>query len=272
MEILFNLFPGGAKLALTMSYDGGNRADERLVGIFNRHGIRGTFHLCNQVLEAEDGVGRSAVRQLYEGFEISAHTVLHPFLDDIPASRLLREILDNRMYLEELAQAPVRGMSYPFGSASERVVRALPHYGIEYARTTGSAPGFQLPSDPLRWCPSCHHNQGLMAMAEAFITGQGMSKRRLERPRLLYVWGHSYEFDNKDNWDVMEAFCAYAGGREDIWYATSIEILDYMKALENLKFTARLDRVANPGALDVWLSVEGAAVRVPGGSQVLLQP
>ena len=33
--------------------------------------------------------------------------------------------------------------------------------------------------------------------------------------------GHSYEFDNHDNWNVIEDFCAYMGGRNDIWYALS---------------------------------------------------
>lgn len=40
----------------------------------------------------------------------------------------------------------------------------------------------------------------------------------------MYVWGHSYEFDNHDNWDVIEKFCAYMGNRNDIWYATNLEI------------------------------------------------
>ena len=25
-------------------------------------------------------------------------------------------------------------------------------------------------------------------------------------PRLLYIWGHSYEFDNDNNWNVIEEF------------------------------------------------------------------
>ena len=27
----------------------------------------------------------------------------------------------------------------------------------------------------------------------------------------MYVWGHSYEFDQADNWEVIERFCEYAG-------------------------------------------------------------
>ena len=37
-------FPEGKAKALTMSYDDGKIQDERLVSIFNRYGIRGTFN------------------------------------------------------------------------------------------------------------------------------------------------------------------------------------------------------------------------------------
>ena len=37
--------PEGKAKALTMSYDDGKIQDERLVSIFNRYGIRGTFNL-----------------------------------------------------------------------------------------------------------------------------------------------------------------------------------------------------------------------------------
>ena len=38
-------FPNGARKALTMSYDDGKTPDRRLVSIFNKYGIKGTFHL-----------------------------------------------------------------------------------------------------------------------------------------------------------------------------------------------------------------------------------
>ena len=42
--------------------------------------------------------------------------------------------------------------------------------------------------------------------------------------KLFYVWGHCYEFDQNDNWDVMEHFLKKIAGYEDIWYATNNEI------------------------------------------------
>ena len=56
---------------------------------------------------------------------------------------------------------------------------------------------------------------------------------------MMYVWGHSYEFDRDNSWDLIEGFCKFIGGRDDIWYATNIEIVDYMNAAKILNTPLR---------------------------------
>ncbi len=38
---------------------------------------------------------------------------------------------------------------------------------------------------------------------------------------LFYLWGHSYEFEADENWNVIEEFAAYTGNRDEIWYNES---------------------------------------------------
>ena len=87
---------------------------------------------------------------------------------------------------------------------------------------------------------------------------------------MMYVWGHSYEFSLQDNWELMEDFCRMMAGQEDIWYAANIQIVDYMKAAQNLKFTIDGDLVYNPSAGSVWISVDGEKIEIPGGATVCL--
>ena len=92
---------------------------------------------------------------------------------------------------------------------------------------------------------------------------------------MMYVWGHSYEFTDRDNWHVMEEFCEFIGGRDDIWYATNIEIVDYMEDASRLQYTAAGDWVYNPNAQSVWIQVELPGVgrkihEIPGGQSVKL--
>ena len=84
----------------------------------------------------------------------------------------------------------------------------------------------------------------------------------------MYVWGHSYEFNRDNSWDMIENFCKYIGGRDDIWYATNIQIVDYMKAARNLKFTANADVVYNPSAIPVWIRVDEKHYKLDGGATV----
>lgn len=263
---IYFCYPQGKHKALTMSYDDGRRADERLVGIFNRYGVRGTFHINSGLLGGEDRLTAKEVVALYEGHEASVHTVRHPTLARCPMELVVEEVLEDRKNLERLFNVPVRGMSYPNGSYSEQIKELLPHLGIEYARTVQTTHGgFGLPENWLEWRATCHHNDRLLEYAETFA---GLHKRQYLY--LMYVWGHSYEFDHDDNWELMEQFCEMVGGRDDIWYATNIEIVDYMKACKWLKFAANREFAHNPGALPIWLDVDGRIVEIPGGSQVSL--
>ena len=59
---------------------------------------------------------------------------------------------------------------------------------------------------------------------------------------MFYVWGHSYEFDENDNWNVIEDFAKFIGGRNDIWYAANIEIYEYVQAFKNL-YTDTMNKI-----------------------------
>ena len=41
----FHVFPGGKRRIVTFSYDDGSKNDPRLVALFNKYGVKGTFHI-----------------------------------------------------------------------------------------------------------------------------------------------------------------------------------------------------------------------------------
>ena len=86
---------------------------------------------------------------------------------------------------------------------------------------------------------------------------------------LFYVWGHSYEFDNNNNWEVIEEFAEYMGGREDIWYATNMEIYDYVNAYRSLVISADGKRVYNPTLIDIWFDLDGKQYKVASGETII---
>lgn len=261
-------FPEGKAKALTMSYDDGKLQDERLLSIFNKYGIKGTFNLNFGLMGLKKNPPRfekEQIKELYKGHEIATHTMTHPTIARCPLTKVVEEILEDRKGLEKTLGTLVRGHAYPNGSYSEEIKTLFRQMGIAYARVVETSGDFELPEDFMEWKATCHHNDPeLMEKAKSFA-----EFHKPQYLKLMYVWGHSYEFDTYDNWNVIEEFCEYMGGREDIWYATNIEIVDYLTAARNLQFSADGEAVYNPSAASVWLWLnDKIAAEIPGGQYV----
>jgi peptidoglycan/xylan/chitin deacetylase (PgdA/CDA1 family) len=265
MRAIYPCFPGGRCKALTLSYDDGRPADRRLVELLNQYGLKATFHLNSGLMEREDYVPPQEAAALYRGHEVACHSVTHPMLDRMPPHQAAEEILEDRRALEHIAGAPVRGFSYPFGAYNEALLRLLPALGVAYARTVEDSGWFDMPRDFYRWAPTCHHNNALMQRTEEFLTRDAPHYLSL-----FYVWGHSYEFDRDHNWDHMEAFARRAGGRGEVWYATNLEIHDYMEAARRMRYTADCTYAENPSALPVWLQLGAEILCVGPGATAKL--
>lgn len=257
------LFPEGKAKALTLSYDDGVEQDKKLIELLNLYGVKATFNLNSGCYAAEgtkypEGqihrrMSYSEVTNTYKnsGHEVAVHGLTHPWLDQMPEGMAAYDIVQDRKNLEEQFGVIVRGMAYPFGTFSDSVVNTLKSAGIAYSRTVHSTHEFSLPTDWLRMPATCHHDDPqLMTLAKKFIEEDPMWN-----PYLFYLWGHSYEFEANNNWNVIEEFLAYVGQRDNVWYATNIEVHDYIEAYRSLQFSYDLSRVKNPTCQKVWFKV-----------------
>jgi len=256
MAQVFMRFPGGKAKALTLSYDDGVEQDIRLVEIMKQNGLKGTFNL-NSGLYAPEGtvypkgqihrrMSRRGCQELFgnSGMEVAVHGYTHPHLEQLPVNACTLDVIKDRETLEEEFGCIVRGMAYPFGTYSDAVVESLKQCGIAYSRTVESTGRFDIPKDWLRMPATCHHNDPrLMELAHKLV-----ERTVKNEPQLFYLWGHSYEFEADNNWQVIEEFAEYMGNREDFWYASNIEVYDYVKGYEQLQFSANCKMVHNPTA------------------------
>jgi hypothetical protein len=87
---------------------------------------------------------------------------------------------------------------------------------------------------------------------------------------LFYVWGHSFEFERNDNWNLIEEFCKEVSQDETVWYATNVEIMDYIKAMRNLKFTVDQKKIINLSSIAVWIGIDGQPVKIEPGQSIHL--
>lgn len=279
----FLRFPGGKFKAVTFSYDDGCRQDLRFSQILSRYGMKGTFNLNSDEMRKGTGLSTEEVKEylLDKGHEVAVHGYNHRALGLQRPIEGIRDVLDCRLELEEKYGRIVRGMAYPDsgitrfanGADYETIKGYLTDLGIVYARSLGADnQKFDLPVDWHNWIPSMHHsNPQCMECVNKFLSLKESSNSG-GNPRLLYIWGHSYEFDNDDNWDLCEQMCEALANKEDTWYPTNMELYEYVKAYESLVYSADGKRVYNPTLHTIWLWVQSKEYTIAPGETLDLHP
>lgn len=251
-------FPGGRAKALTFSYDDNIKDNIRLAEIFDEHGLKCTFNI-NSGLFAEEGTKsrnftKSEATEFYKkcienGHEVAVHGQTHPWLESLPLSVATLDVIRDRIALEEQFGCIVRGMAYPQGTFDDELVGCLAACGIAYSRTTAQTEKFSIPTDWLRMPSTCHHyHPKLPQLIEKFLE----NKKYSPQPKLFYIWGHSYEFTDNDNWYIMEDIAKKLGNNDEVWYATNIEIYEYVENFKRLIFSADGKTVKNPTAQELF--------------------
>ena len=283
MRTVFMRYPGGKAKAVTFSYDDGVPQDKRLAEIFDKYGMKATFNFNCECLR-EFNFSKEEIKEYFlsKGHEIAVHGELHRANGNTRPIEGIRDVLNCRLELEEKCDMIIRGMAYPdsgitlMGSMGnyEMIKQYLTELDIAYARTLGGDNNsFMLPSDFHAWMPTAHHNNAkIMDYIDEFlnidISPDAYHARRVSR--LFYVWGHSYEFDRNNNWDHIEEICKKLSFKDEIWYATNIEIYDYIEAYKSLKYSADGHMIYNPTLKTIWLDIDGEIISIKSGETVKL--
>ena len=231
------MFDGKLK-ALTFSYDDAVLQDKRLIEIFNKYGLKGTFNLNSELLGTENYLIREGVhvdhikvkaedvKYVYAGHEVAAHTLTHPSLPKTEDAEVIRQVEQDRLNLSELVGYEVVGMAYPGGGVNndERVAKLIrENTGILYARSTVTTGSFEPFRNLYLYEGTIYHHA---EWDKLFETGQKFLDLKAETPQVMYIWGHAYEFDiYPERWAMFEEFCKMMSGKSDIFYGTNKEVL-----------------------------------------------
>ena len=226
----------GKKKALTFSFDDGVTQDKRLIEIFNKYGLRGTFNLNSGFLGLEgtldrngrtvrhDKIGAEEIARVYSGHEVAVHTLTHPNLTGLDKDEIIRQVEEDRQRLSEICGYEVVSMAYPCGGVNndDRVAEIIKeNTGVRMARGLDSTYSFDLQENLHRFKPTVYYIEDCLdEVVDRFLAYDG------DEPALLYIWGHSYEMDAEYiSWEKFEAVCKRLSGHDDIFYGTNKEVL-----------------------------------------------
>ena len=283
MRYRFLRFPEGKLKAVTFSYDDGCRADIQLAEIFNKYGMKGTFNLNSAWLGKNDTDWHLTKEEIQQhiidaGHEIATHGAEHRANGNLRAIDGIQDVLNCRLGLEKDFDTIVRGLAYPDtgivhlnnGATLESIEHYLKELDIAYARTLGEInDSFNLPQNWYQWMPTAHHDSvETMNLVDKFVNYSEQSYAARREPKLFYLWGHAYEFNEHNNWERMEEICQKLSGKEDTWYATNIEIYDYVAAYNSLIYSADGTKIYNPTLTQVWLDIDSKQYTVKSGETI----
>ncbi|OIQ30910.1 MAG: hypothetical protein BM564_01475 [Bacteroidetes bacterium MedPE-SWsnd-G2] len=269
-------YPEGKTKALVLSYDDGTIQDIELTELFDKHNLIGTFNLNSKYL----GVTRAWPQQngdtiyqryapkdslliIYKNHEIAAHGALHKTFTEITTEEVLEEINTDLNILEKLTNRKIVSLAYPFGNTNDSIAELIASTGIKNGRTVEDTHNFSFPNNYMIWHPTCHDSKAL----DYLDSYMELNKQELS---VFYVWGHSWEFGNKERWDNMVKFCEEIGNTTDIWSIGHGELTNYLIAIEKVKVDEQ--NIINPSDnLPIWINLSNGIKKLEPGEFISLK-
>ena len=264
------LYPGGKAKAFNISYDDGVIQDIRFVELLNRYGLKGTFNLNYGLMrqgftwQHECGmtvrrIQEDQVSAVYEGHEIASHSYSHPYFDQMGEIDILKELGSDKFFLEKLFGREVAGYATPFYFYSDWMADCVRHCGFEYARISEESNDYSIPEDFYRWKGSKFHwDEDL----EDFVKGFLETDQKLVLCQLV---GHSYDLDVLGLWDTLENICRRISENRDVWAATHLEIVRYLRNMEQVRIKER--EIINESSGTLWFRVNGSVISLLPGEK-----
>ena len=135
--------------------------------------------------------------------------------------------------------------------------------GFEYARISEESYSFTPQSDYYKWQSTIFHcDNRLKDLIQAFIETD-------KELALFQLVGHSYDLDIEDKWNIIEDVFKTISEQDDILPMTTIQIINYLKAMNKVKVTNRF--IQNNSDASVWFAIDGIVCEVKANERLILQ-
>lgn len=261
-------YPNGKAKAFNITYDDGILQDVPFVALLNKYGLKGTFNLNSQLMEQEfqwvhpngmvvKRLSLEAVQHLYDGHEIAAHTLTHPYLSDKSKDQILWEMGEDKRRLELFFGREVAGFGVPFHFYDDTVAQCVRECGFAYGRNSELTHNYDPWQDPYCWSCGVFH---LEPELDSYVEGFFETDMELA---LCQIVGHSYDLDAENMWGRMEQILSRVAGDENVISMTHLELVRYLEAMAQVQIGE--NEIFNPSTQTLWFCVNGEVVAVSAG-------
>ena len=266
------LYPYGKKKAFNVTYDDGVLQDVRFVGLLNKYKLKGTFNLNSKLMEDEfqwtHNCGLVVTRlkvddviSLYEGHEVASHTKTHPFMEELTKEAILCQLSEDKANLEKIFGYEIKGFAVPFHYYSDLIEECVKECGFEYGRISEESLSFAPQNNYYRWKATIFHSiDKLDNMIAEFVKTE-------EELALFQIVGHSYDLDVDNRWEHMENIFDVISQQKDILPMTTIQIVEYFKAMDKAEITDK--SIYNKSDISLWFNINNHICEVKPNEEII---
>lgn len=127
---------------VAITFDDAYRDTLNAVELTIERGLRATIFVTTGPIGSGPMISHAQLQSLAElrtTIELGAHSVTHPFLDELALGQLVAEVRDSRCQLEELVGRPIGSFAYPYGAHDRRVREVVIAAGFRSAAAVKDA-------------------------------------------------------------------------------------------------------------------------------------
>jgi len=244
------------KIAITTSWDDGNKLDLKIAKLLDKYNLKGTFYVPKK--SEFTSLTEREIKGISKNHEIGAHTLNHVDLTKVDLIKAKQEISNSKRYLERFLEKQIKMFCYPMGKYNQEIKEIVIKNSFLGARTVKEF-NFEKPDDffemkttlhiypfPFRKKDKNHYYLTkflfqplqrklfkilkLRLPLNSFISWPNLAENLfddiLKNGGIYHIWGHSWEIEKYNMWNNLEELFKYISNQENASYLTNSQILE----------------------------------------------
>lgn len=197
---------------VSLSFDDGTVYDLRFIELLNKYNLKATLNLNSGLKDFVWYYGDHPIERLdlvayrlaYEGHEVAAHSLTHPYFSSLTEGEVVRQVKEDVENLSRIFAYRVEGFAFPFHDQTEdNITTVKENVDLSYIRYS-----YLDHSGTHRDRHHIHIN-ALYDDADIYERLEDFKSDNTSENSLFVIAGHAYEFEVKNDWEKIEKLLAY---------------------------------------------------------------
>jgi peptidoglycan/xylan/chitin deacetylase (PgdA/CDA1 family) len=127
---------------VAITFDDGYEDNLAALDLLGERGLRATIYVTTGTIASSGMLASNQITALasrVDHVEVGAHSVTHPYLDDLRAAEIDVQMTVSKERLEQLLGRPVHSFAYPYGAYDRRAREAVVAAGFQSAAAVKNA-------------------------------------------------------------------------------------------------------------------------------------